>query len=597
MIGPGTELAGCVIERELGRGGMGVVYLARHVALDRPVALKVLAATAAGDADWLARFRREARAQAAVEHPHIVPVHDAGSSPEGPYLVMRFVDGQTLFDVLRAGAGPRLAVGLCAQIAEALEALHARGLVHRDVKPQNVLIERGDHAWLGDFGLGRTTEATSVTRSGAVVGTPSFLSPEAIEGGEVGPASDVYALAATLYQCVAGQPPFAGRSDMAVLMGHLNEDPAAPSSLRAGLPAAVDEAVLRGMDKDPARRPAPGELVASVMAALGDETPTVIDAVPPAAQQDPTPVTASPRERRRGLWRAAGGAAVVVAAAAGSVTSLALGGDSGAAADLVGRGGVQVEVPAGWAAAAGAPVAGLRQAFALAPGGDVSRGALVVGQAAPRAGAVLPGGFRATSSTVVEPLRLGDVEIRRAAGVRMEGVAPPVDLYLGTTKDTLVVAACVPAAGRSAAPADACDRALSTLSGPDLRAPGADPDFAREVGDALRRFSTRRAAAVRDMSATKKRTTYAKRAAAVGTAAKEAAAAMGAITSPGAYEAATLAAIRKALGTVAETWTTLATAAASRHSTARGRVGRAEDDLARAVGGLARIGYAAPRNS
>ena len=256
-LDPGSTFAGYRIEGVIGRGGMGVVYRATDVALDRTVALKLVAPELAGDAGFRDRFLRESRLAAAIEHPHILPVHAAGEADGALYLVMRFVDGEDLRSRLaREGRlAPPAAVALAGQIAGALDAAHANGLVHRDVKPGNVLIGSGGEGYLCDFGLTKPMAADrSVTESGQFLGTLDYVAPEQIEGGEIDGRADQYALGCVLYECLAGRPPFDGSSGMAVMWAHMHE--AAPSlhEHRLELPAALDGVIRRALAKSPDSR-------------------------------------------------------------------------------------------------------------------------------------------------------------------------------------------------------------------------------------------------------------------------------------------------------------------------------------------------------
>ncbi len=272
-------LAGYDVQEELGRGGMGTVYLARDARLGRNVALKLLPAELAGDAGYRERFLREQRIAASIEHPNIVPIYDAGDADGRLYLVMRYVEGTDLKRLVEDGPlDPVRAVRIVEQVAEALDAAHASGLVHRDVKPANVLLDAASHAYLCDFGL--TKEAASgpgVTASGQLVGTLDYLAPEQIRGDEVDRRADVYALGCVLYELLTGRPPFGGRSEAQTLWGHMQEEAPPPSSLRPGLPTELDAVVLRSLAKEPdARYATAGGLAGAARSALGLEAPAVV---------------------------------------------------------------------------------------------------------------------------------------------------------------------------------------------------------------------------------------------------------------------------------------------------------------------------------
>jgi serine/threonine protein kinase len=251
----GAELAGYRIEAVAGRGGMGVVYRAWHLGLERPVALKVIAPDLAARDEFRARFRRESRLAAALDHPHVLPIYEAGEHQGVLFIAMRWVDGTDLGHELErsaGGLGVERAVTLTAQVAGALDAAHARGLVHRDVKPANVLLaDEGtvEHAYLGDFGLAKRDDTGGLTETGRWLGTPDYAAPEQIAGGEVGPAADTYALGCVLFAILTGRPPFERESAVAVVYAQIHDPPP-----RTGVSAALDAVVARALAKDPARR-------------------------------------------------------------------------------------------------------------------------------------------------------------------------------------------------------------------------------------------------------------------------------------------------------------------------------------------------------
>lgn len=246
----------------LGFGGMSEVHLARDLLLHRDVAIKVLRADLARDPTFYLRFRREAQNAAALNHPTIVQVFDTGeaTTPEGPlpYIVMEFVDGETLRDVLRAEGHvkPRQAMTWIADVAAALHFSHQNGIVHRDVKPANVMIDKSGAVKVMDFGIARVLADTgnSVTQTAAVIGTAQYLSPEQARGESVDARSDVYSLGCVLFELLTGEPPFTGDSPVAVAYQHVREDPPTPSSVLAGVPPELDSVVLKAMSKNPANR-------------------------------------------------------------------------------------------------------------------------------------------------------------------------------------------------------------------------------------------------------------------------------------------------------------------------------------------------------
>ena len=274
----GTVLVGYRIRALLGRGGMGVVYLADHIALGRAVALKILAPELAEDERFRARFLSESRLAASLEHPHIVPIYDAGEADGLLYIAMRYVEGADLRTVIRreGALDAQRAVEIVGQVAGALDAAHERGLVHRDVKSRNVLIARedgGDHCFLSDFGLVKTASSeSSVAHRGQLLGTIEYVAPEQIEGRMVDARADVYSLGCLLYECLTGEVPFRRDAEVAVIYAHLVEEPSPPSRLRPELPAGFDNVVAKAMAKSPKDRYRRcGELAdAALAAAAGD---------------------------------------------------------------------------------------------------------------------------------------------------------------------------------------------------------------------------------------------------------------------------------------------------------------------------------------
>jgi serine/threonine-protein kinase len=258
----GSRLAGYRCEEEIGRGGMAVVYRAYDDHLDRPTALKVLAPDFARDETFRARFIQESRIAAATEHPHIIPVFSAGEANGVLYIAMRYVPGgdvRALID--RVGPLPAArACALIAQAASALDAAHARGLVHRDVKPTNMLLElsetsRPDHLYLSDFGLAKpSSAATGLTETGQFFGTVDYVAPEQINGLPLDGRTDQYALACASFEMLSGSPPFRRENGMAVISAHMSEPPPSLSARRPGLPAAADQVIARALAKSPADR-------------------------------------------------------------------------------------------------------------------------------------------------------------------------------------------------------------------------------------------------------------------------------------------------------------------------------------------------------
>jgi YVTN family beta-propeller protein len=246
-----------VVEEPLGQGGMGIVYLAHDKRLRRKVALKLMAPELALDERFRDRFSRESELAMSLEHPNVVPIHDAGESEGRLFLVMRFVDGSDLRAVLRKEGvlAPSRALAIARQVAHALDAAHALGLVHRDVKPSNVLLDEREHVYLADFGLTRRQSEVGVQLGDArSLGTPAYLAPEQIEGGPIDGRADVYSLGCLLFECLTGSPPFGDSSRLGVAWAHLEEEPPRASERNPALPQAIDDVIQRAIAKDPADR-------------------------------------------------------------------------------------------------------------------------------------------------------------------------------------------------------------------------------------------------------------------------------------------------------------------------------------------------------
>ena len=286
----GTTFAGYRIEGILGQGGMGVVYEATQLSLNRTVALKLLATNLGEDPAFRERFRREGLLQAGIEHPNIVTVYEAGESDHGLFMAMRLVRGPNLKDMIvsrELDAGRTLRI--LRPIADALDTAHESGLIHRDIKPQNILVGGRDHAYLADFGLTKAAGEKGLTKTGQFVGTLDYISPEQIRGQNATAASDIYALAAVLYECLTGVVPYAKESEAAVLYAHMSDEPPSVTRERGELPQALDEVIRRGMAKEPAERPASAnELLAAAERAFDPSTRAAIQPPGPLESAEET---------------------------------------------------------------------------------------------------------------------------------------------------------------------------------------------------------------------------------------------------------------------------------------------------------------------
>ncbi|MGA9493886.1 MAG: serine/threonine-protein kinase [Mycobacterium sp.] len=274
------------LNRLLGQGGMGEVYEAHDTSKDRTVALKILPGELSRDDGFRTRFQRESRAAAMLEEPHAIPIHDWGEIEGNLYIDMRLVRGQDLHELLRRGPlEPERAVGIIRQIAAALDAAHAQGLIHRDVKPPNILITAvEDFAYLIDFGIAENRGDTRLTVAGSAIGSFDYMAPERFENRPTTPAVDTYSLASVLFEALTGQPPFKAGSMEQVIAAHLSSPPPRPSAINPRVPAAFDDVIARGMAKDPDDRyGSPGALGRAAQRALG--------ATPSGPSTGPTAVT------------------------------------------------------------------------------------------------------------------------------------------------------------------------------------------------------------------------------------------------------------------------------------------------------------------
>jgi serine/threonine protein kinase len=251
----GKTLGEYHIVEQIARGATASVYKAHQPKLNRHVAIKVLSPAYAEDEDFRERFYREAKAVAQLDHPNILPVYDFDQQGELVYIVMQYVDTGSLADAVDRSMPLDLVVKILDQVASALSYAHSRGIVHRDVKPGNILLGQENWVLLTDFGLVKMLEEpATITQPGSGMGTPAYVAPEQATGESVSPRSDVYALTATLYQMITGQVPFQGETAVTVTLKHINEPVTPPREIEPGLPPAVDQVILKGMAKSPDKR-------------------------------------------------------------------------------------------------------------------------------------------------------------------------------------------------------------------------------------------------------------------------------------------------------------------------------------------------------
>ncbi len=551
----GTIIAGYRIDGALGEGGMGTVYRATQLSLDRVVAFKVVAASLSDDISFRDRFRREGQLQAALDHPHIVTVYEAGEADSLLFLAMRLIEGTTLKELITSGKlGDRRSMRLLTQMGDALDAAHEKGLVHRDVKPQNILVGAGDHAYLTDFGLTKARGGTVVTEAGHFVGTIDYIAPEQARGELATASSDVYTLTCVLCECLTGQPPFVRASEERTLFAHLTDPPPRLSDVRSDLPAAIDEVVARGMAKDPADRPASArELMVEARRALGPlpaAAPSDDDAgatrlapapqagatriataadvgaalpAPGAAATTPSPAaaavatapgaprTAVPSESRGGggTWLLIGALYGIAAAIAGALLG---GGSKGATAapytNSASAGVIELSFPAGWQRAASSAVPGLSLSdeIVLVPTAPAATTTLLSGTSTADGPTLLPASFvaelsgGAPSATAV---RLGGVEALRYSGLTVRGGSEPLVLYAVPTTAGVVTIGC---SGPSAAPATVtCERIAGTLHlvGATAYPLGASAAYGATLTHALATLSSARSSAQAALAAAK----------------------------------------------------------------------------------------------
>lgn len=351
----------------LGVGGMGEVYEAVDTSKDRSVALKILSDQYSQDGRFRERFQRESRAAAILQEPHVIPIHDWGEVDGRLYIDMRLVHGETLHDMLKSGALPaERAVAIIGHIASALDAAHAAGLIHRDVKPQNIMVASGDFAYLVDFGIAEAHGDSRLTMTGTQIGSMAYMAPERFGGEDTTPAVDVYALACVLYEALTGQTPFPGHGLEQVIAAHLSAPAPRPSAINPHVPVALDNVVARGLAKEPDDRyGTAGALARAAHRALSDTGPSWSQSatmlreqlvVPRPALHDsgpmtgPTVVVGAPQAESRGRW--------VVPAVIGGVGALLLGGIGIVIGMLAGQNGASSAVtstPAQSVSAIGTP--------------------------------------------------------------------------------------------------------------------------------------------------------------------------------------------------------------------------------------------------
>jgi hypothetical protein len=624
LLDKGTTVAGYRIDGALGEGGMGVVYRATQLSLNRSVALKILSSDLGDDEGFRERFRREGLLQAAIDHPHIVTVYDTGETEHGLFLAMRMVRGPTLKDmILGRELDPARTLRILTQVAEALDTAHDVGLTHRDIKPQNILIGSRDHAYLADFGLTKAPdEAGRLTATGQFVGTIDYVSPEQIQGEPATGRSDIYALTGVLFECLVGSVPYPKPAEAAVVYAHIAEPPPQPTEHRPELPKAIDDVVAKGMAKDPADRYASaGALLTAAAQAFGESVPSAGTAPGPVAgpegvgvrgngaptQPADTPLR-SPEELAGGVTAAspvqsapttparvpAGAttpasvaapparrtlplaALVVGLAIIGAVLGLVLGGSGGSkdkSANLgssASAGALALSFPNDWKRVTAPPkVPGLNlsQPIVLVP--PTPAGARAeAGETTGAGPTLLPKTFLARLKSTPsrdDTVKLGDLEAYRYKDLAVDGAPGPVTVYAANTTGAAATVACANAAGApSAAFAKDCERIAGTLeltSGKPL-ALGPRAEYGKAVGSALKRLDAAAASGTRRLRTAKTPSGQAKIARALATAYLRAARQVDAAPA-GAYERIADAQLVSALRQLASGYSSAASAAAA----------------------------------
>jgi hypothetical protein len=432
----GTTLGVYEIQSLIGRGGMGEVYLAHDTRLGRPVALKVLPERFVEDERFRERLLRESRLAASLDHPNVVPIYDAGEADGRLFIAMRYVEGADLKALLRSRASldPARTVAIAGQVAQALDAAHLRGLVHRDVKPSNVLLDQQDerdHAYLADFGLTHSDRADGPV-DGQLTGTVDYVAPEQIRGDQVDGRADQYALGCLLFECLTGSLPFRQSSEVATIFAHLEEPAPAASERRDGLAPAVDPVLARAMAKEPARR--------------FDTCRQLVDAA-----HDALGLVEAPRRRARWLVPA-----LVLGLAALAAAAVALVSSHGSTAPGAGPQGTLTRIDPRTGRVAGrTTVPGYPQAVAASAGGvwmgDFRQGVLW------RYDPVSKALQRISSNGEPRDIAaLGDQVYVAVEGNSFTGLVARYDSATGERKDSLDLLACAVASGEGAVWAAGC---------------------------------------------------------------------------------------------------------------------------------------------
>ncbi len=639
----GSELGGYRIEAVIGRGGMGVVYRAEDLRLGRKVALKLLAPELAANDGFRQRFESESRLAAAIDHPHIIPLYEASDAEGLLFLTMRFVDGIDLKGLLERDAplAPERALSIADQVAGALDAAHARGLVHRDVKPANVLVHAGagrgasEHCYLTDFGLTKdTSQNRGLTATGQFVGTISYVAPEQIEGSTQSVATDQYALGCVLFECLTGHAPFERDSELDVMWAHLSDDPPPVTAHRSDLPEGIDAVIAKALSKVPEDRyETCTAMVAAARAAIttpAADDPTVVARTvvsgkpasesPPAGATRLSPAPAAPADpavdvpprapapvaepatgRRSPAGLAAAAAAAAIAAAVAG--TLAGGGGEDAAprnSNVAATGGISLRFPGDWETLQTPPeIAGLQLEDRIALGPRASRGreGLIAGRIASSGDRLLPAQLAPSADANAKrtPVRIGEAAGFRFAGLRPRGFEGVVTLYMLLTDRGRAAMTCF-----TRVPSPAFDERCAEIGG-SLELTGSraldiapNPRYATAMSDLLADLARERSAGRRRLGAAKTSVAQARAASALAASCETAARRARGLSVPEVARASN-GAIAAALRDLGATYSKIASAARRRSRAryvAQGRALRRDDaELRSAVAALADLGY------
>jgi hypothetical protein len=496
LIPTGRTIAGYRIDGVLGSGGMGTVYSATQLSLGREVALKVLAPLLSEDAGFRERFRREAMLQAALEHPNIVTVYEAGESEEGLYLALRLVPGTDLKALIESHPlDPDRAFGLLGQPAAALDAAHDAGLIHRDVKPQNILVDEDDHAYLADFGLTKGAGDRGLTLTGLYLGSLDYVAPEQIRGEPFGAAGDIYAFACVLYEALTGDVPFPHETEAALLYAHVNAPPPRPSVRNPALPDALDAVVARGLAKQPGDRyRSAGELVREARRAftLGAARPPFGETIADPALLRRAPVLTVEEPRRASPLVLALAAAICagVAAAGFLMGHRARSADPGPKGVAI-AGPIQLTFPVRqWRPSPPQSPAGLvLTSPVMLRSTDLRSPVTLLAGIEPRAASARLAPAAVLGAAKATPVKLGGDEALRYRGLRPRSLSgETVTLYaLQTAVGPAAIACAAPVGDGARAALARCESVAGTLAlqGAAARPLGADRRYAGTLSKAL----------------------------------------------------------------------------------------------------------------